>query len=228
MSNQPAMPDVVTKQHPQAAGVHMGTQPHIMHTPFTQVAFHLPTPTATLSRVHISRDVSTCVRAMERGASAAIVRSLFRRVNTQELRDLPKEMDIRDICLKYPYPHVHYKLPPYILNTLLQLGTYHAQCTSTQIVRARIALVYGTPCPKWHVDKVQLRSLLSLYGPGVVLAQHKEQHISHVSAQTGDVVFMAGAAVDGSSHQTAALHRSPHRWSILPPRLMLQIDCWEM
>lgn len=91
-----------------------------------------------------------------------------------------------------------------------------------------------------HVDKVRLRTLATIVGPGVVVARGREGAGGRVEgedgdgesdgeggdvleARRGDVVFLYGSGKDDGGRETAAVHRSP-RVVGRARRLVLQID----
>lgn len=130
-------------------------------------------------------------------------------------------------------------LPSRVLAPLLDLALLHGMEIGASRVHGRVALVYGTPCPKLHVDKVFLRGLCTLQGPGCVIAPDypldgsgdvrilDEDGIGLVHIKTGDAVLMFGADSDADLIDRAMLHRSPIRkMDFREPRLIIQTDCW--
>lgn len=97
----------------------------------------------------------------------------------------------------------------------------HGLITGSELIKARVAVVYGTPCPKWHVDKVDLRGLCTLYGPGCCIMDEGELNLNQ-----GDVVYMKGIGeAEREKFHRGVIHRSPiveHDCRI--PRLVVQTD----
>lgn len=118
---------------------------------------------------------------------------------------------------KAQYPWHYTLLPPAIRRPLLSMALAHSSLTNSNQILATIKLVRGTPCPRWHVDKVPLRGLCALHGPGCEVMEHGTVR----SLQTGDVVFMRGAGVQNCDK--GVLHRSPHVKQE-QARLLLQTD----
>lgn len=164
------------------------------------------------------------------------------------LRALPA-MDVRDVCARV---HITTKkgkrksgedeeiihvglpsttglqlLPAWIRDAVVGMAGTHALITSEPAVRVRVAIVRGTPCPRWHIDKVPLRGLCTLYGPATVIWDKIEGVPKYL--ETGDALFLRGATCDISPEQRALTHRSPlveQTHSI--PRLVVQTDCWSI
>lgn len=118
-------------------------------------------------------------------------------------------------------PWKYRALPGYMRQVLVDMAMAHARITQSAMVLGRVAVVYGTPCPRWHVDKVDMRGLCTLHGPGSVLLEAGTE--THLDA--GDVVFMRGAGEEGTQAHSAIVHRSP----IIPedvrePRIIVQTD----
>lgn len=118
-------------------------------------------------------------------------------------------------------------LPTEIRKVIIGMAGAHAYISQESNVRVRIATVRGTPCPRWHVDKVPLRGLCTMVGPGTVIWDSVEQ--SSMQLQSGDVLFLRGVYPENTYDQSALLHRSPHVESeVLKPRLVVQTDSWKM
>lgn len=105
-------------------------------------------------------------------------------------------------------------LPPDVRRVMVDMAATHARITDAALVSGRVAVVVGTPCPKWHVDRVDLRSICTMYGPGTVLRRdHRMRRDALpkdlVSTRAGDVVFLRGAGADGSEFERSVVHRSP-------------------
>lgn len=117
--------------------------------------------------------------------------------------------------------------PKRVQDILVDMSITHARIVNSNTVRARVAVVYGTPCPRWHVDKVDMRGLCTLQGPGSVLqgeGEGGEDH-SEIHLNPGDVVFMRGAGENGADAHHAVTHRSPFIQNRLEqPRIIVQTD----
>lgn len=105
-------------------------------------------------------------------------------------------------------------LPPDVRRVMVDMAATHARITDATLVSGRVAIVVGTPCPKWHVDRVDLRSICTMYGPGTVLRRdHRMRYEALpkdvIAARAGDVVFLRGAGSDGSELERSVVHRSP-------------------
>ena len=155
-----------------------------------------------------------------------------------DIRDIPIQVDKSSTNSQHQVtarlPTRYQCLPPYIRDQLRTMAITHALITRQSKLRGRIATVKGTPCPNWHVDKVNLRSLCALHGPGPVI---RDQHIlfdtgnmeivSHDRenyADQGDMVFMRGIGQFANMPHLGTLHRSPFHTSAVP-RLIVQVDC---
>lgn len=196
-----------------------------------------------------------------------IVRGAFKPVNWVERMAIPWDLDTRDIRVELDVDGrtaqlpsaVVPLLPPRARDALCELSVVHAAASEkqgkpTRVVRGRVALVKGVQCPRLHVDRVNLRTLATLFGPGTVVAPPSsvdlnklfsphmrdptltnEERDKYVLVQgstgleklsCGDVAFLPGSGLDGAGIETAAVHRSPWtRKSEL--RLMIQVDDWE-
>jgi hypothetical protein len=145
------------------------------------------------------------------------------------------------------------RLPVVALRALSDLALAHAQATSARQVVGRVAILRGTRCPRLHVDKVNLRTVCTLFGPGTVVAPREavdmnallrlystvdgtltvEDHDSLllkdtqnlVELEAGDTAFLVGAGreLDELDFSVACIHRSP-RLSAYRRRLIVQID----
>jgi hypothetical protein len=157
---------------------------------------------------------------------------------------------IDTLCTHIPM-NIAASLPAYIVSALTALAYTHASATTATKVFGRVAIVAGTPCTRLHHDKVRLRTLCTLFGPGCVVAPRHavdtatlfgsarvrdaqltpEEHDSLVlkrpaelvHLEPGDVAFLAGARADMSRTTTASIHRSPRVPSSCR-RLVIQID----
>lgn len=116
-------------------------------------------------------------------------------------------------------------LPAWIRDAVVGMAGAHALIANQAMVRVRVAVVRGTPCPRWHVDKVPLRGLCTLYGPATVIWDEIERAPKYL--ETGDALFLRGASSRISHDLSALTHRSPLVEQTNPyPRLVVQTDCW--
>ncbi|KAI0566245.1 hypothetical protein FGB62_11g120 [Gracilaria domingensis] len=135
-------------------------------------------------------------------------------------------MDVRDIILnvrdnKASISSPCRYLPDVLRDALCDMAVVHSSLCNVCKVKGRVSITRGTPCPKWHVDRVRMRGICSLIGPGTVVKEHNETlHLC-----TGDAIFMRGAGM-GEKWEQAVLHRSPHIGEH-DVRLVVQTDCWE-
>lgn len=212
-------------------------------------------------------DAAVAIRTSECGDSAVIVRGALKPVNWIERLTFPRTLDVRDIRLEIEAngraarlpSDIERLLPPCARDALCALAVFHAMASEnptepTVAVRGRVALVQGVPCRRFHVDKVNLRTLATLSGPGCVIAPRSsvdlekllspqakdpslsnEAHDAFVLAggdasveelDCGDVAFLPGSGLDDDCVETAAVHRSP-RTEKSELRLVIQVDDWE-
>eukprot|EP00198_Chlamydomonas_reinhardtii_P004876 XP_001694212.1 predicted protein [Chlamydomonas reinhardtii] len=94
-------------------------------------------------------------------------------------------------------------------------------------VSARLEVLAGTPCPRWHADHVGVRCLVTYLGPGTQVVENR--HVKrrwlwggeggvavagvaaaapHTCAGEGDLLFLKGHAAPGN-YGMGAVHRSP-------------------
>jgi len=134
---------------------------------------------------------------------------------------LPAGYDSRGACMcGDTYEGYHAE----ISGALRDLGGAHRAVTGDNCARARVARVSGTPCPKAHVDKVRLRIIATLRGPGVVLLP---ETMEEMETNEGDVVFMRGVGLDDYEDgikEGGILHRSPARAWWMRDRVIVQVD----
>lgn len=132
-------------------------------------------------------------------------------------------------------------LPGSVRETLVDMAYSHATVTHSECVEGKVALVFGTQCPRWHVDRIDLRGVCTLFGPGTVIrpcgcddddvsidTDAEDAEPEHKELGAGDVVFMKGTRADNSREADALVHRSP----LVPetemmPRLIVQTDSIE-
>lgn len=214
-------------------------------------------------------EVPSLAEAAERIPAAkgpVVVRGALQPVNWIERMAIPFDLDTRDIRVELDkdgrtarLPSVIAPLlPPRARDALCELAVVHAAASKKQgkpasVVRGRVALVKGVQCPRLHVDRVNLRTLATLYGPGTVVAppssvdlnkllspylrdptltnEERDKHVlvegrSLEKLACGDVAFLPGSGLDGASVETAAIHRSP--WTDKSElRLVVQVDDWD-
>lgn len=154
-----------------------------------------------------------------------VIRSAFRplAVPRKAVRWLPP-FDGRDIMIKVvdncaTMEDGLWYIPTAVRDALCDMAILHSSLSGHGRVRGRVAVLRGTPCPRWHVDKVQLRGICALLGPGcVVKHEGKAMHL-----QTGDAAFIGGATSD-ADWDDAVWHRSP-LVSDNAVRMVVQTDC---
>lgn len=134
-----------------------------------------------------------------------------------DTRNIPIEIDDDTATLDSRYWYI----PRFLVDILCDMAVIHSSICGEHKVKGRIALIRGTPCPKWHVDKVKLRGICALIGPGCVARQEGRV----LELQSGDVLFMKGGGVD-EKWQEAVWHRSPIVGGT-DLRLVVQTDCWD-
>ena len=201
--------------------------------------------------------LSQAVDLLRHGARTVIVPHLFRSLRSNEIRTIHAHMDLRDIPLRItaagvPVPR---EVPRFLHEPLRRLAEAHAAVVDANLVAGRVAFVSGTPCPRFHVDKLHMRTLCTLRGPGCVVAPDSALDLEKLfggdipfdaepsefesyvvknpelleHSQERDVVFLVGAGEHGSKLAKAAVHRSPIRDAKRDaPRLLVQIDCWDL
>lgn len=230
--------------------------------------------TATVASVRQVSSLPQAVTELKGGQSfAVVVPNVFRPVSWLTTHMLPKDLDIRNIELEFPHASDRIRcdedentlvrllpqsirkrtIPSRIPRALIALACAHAQATGASRVLARIAVVHGTPCTRLHVDKVQLRTICSLFGPGCVIAprdavdvhtllnsravrnpqlrpeEHDDLVLRHpemlINVKPGEVSFLRGigSEITDNLKMTACVHRSP-RLNSIRRRLILQID----
>eukprot|EP00177_Eucheuma_denticulatum_P007680 GFKZ01013970.1.p1 GENE.GFKZ01013970.1~~GFKZ01013970.1.p1 ORF type:complete len:216 (+),score=17.49 GFKZ01013970.1:223-870(+) len=87
-------------------------------------------------------------------------------------------------------------------------------------LEGRMALFYGTPCPKWHTDSLRMRGIATLAGPGSLVFEQGDGCNGKVrECKAGDVLLMTGAGRMGQ--RDGLLHRSP-AWD--GARIVVQTD----
>lgn len=164
-----------------------------------------------------------------------LLRLLLRWMPEMDMRDLEMEIISPSIVAgsdpgrrcRVKVPWQCRLFPKRIQDVLVDMSMTHARIVKSNAVRARVAVVYGTPCPRWHVDKVDMRGLCTLQGPGSVLRDESErdEESSEIHLNAGDVVFMRGAGEHGDDVQHAVTHRSPFIQNRLgQPRIIVQTD----
>lgn len=151
---------------------------------------------------------------------------------------LPPKYDMNDIhmcesCVDFDDPNIHDDTE--LSAALKVLGDAHRAATGDSRTRGRVSRVSGTPCPKAHVDRLRLRIMATLRGPGVVLhpddGPHSTGEMREIQTNTGDVVFMRGVsnedyANNNGSLEGGILHKSPPRKWWMTDRVIVQVDDW--
>lgn len=109
---------------------------------------------------------------------------------------------------------------------------------------AKLQVVTGTSCSRWHADHVPARLLVTYSGPGTLFVENRSvdrrrwQRLLGVEdvggysvrpgctvhqAQAWDALWLKGQAYPGFEHR-GAVHRSPDGASEEAPRLLLALD----
>eukprot|EP00177_Eucheuma_denticulatum_P007456 GFKZ01013572.1.p1 GENE.GFKZ01013572.1~~GFKZ01013572.1.p1 ORF type:complete len:197 (-),score=20.95 GFKZ01013572.1:1042-1632(-) len=136
--------------------------------------------------------------------------------------------ELRDIAIEKPKPSQRLPSLPSPFNLLGPLSTalqtlahYHfALNPETEELKGRVALFRGTPCPKWHMDRVRMRGMVTLAGPGSLVFEQDDDTDGRVrECKTGDVLLMSGAGRKGD--RDGLWHRSPD-WDGV--RVVVQTD----
>lgn len=111
-----------------------------------------------------------------------------------------------------------------LANEVEHLASLAANVFASPLLRLRLDVTEGQPCPKWHVDAVPGRLLCTLRGPGTEygpIGPGGEPQSVHRMAR-GAVGVFRGALWPGRE-LAAVLHRSPPR-EAGGPRLLVVID----
>lgn len=170
-----------------------------------------PTPAATVQRA----DSLQCAAKLLRHSAARCV--YVRRAFQASSLTLPPGYDQRDIRVDGDRWHGD--------DILSQLAWAHCTVTGATFARARIARVQGTPCPRAHVDKLRLRAMVTLQGPGVVILHDSQPDRVALRAAPGDAVFMKGVG-ELEEDDDGVWHRSPRRALWMRDRIVVQVDDW--
>lgn len=133
----------------------------------------------------------------------------------RDIRNIPIQVNGNTATLDSTYWYI----PRFLVDTLCDMAVMHSSICGEHTVKGRIALIRGTPCPKWHVDKVKLRGICTLIGPGCVARQDDQV----LELESGDALFMKGCGAD-EKWEEAVWHRSP-LVSKTDLRLVVQTDC---
>lgn len=104
---------------------------------------------------------------------------------------------------------------------LALLAEVFADLLGCEEVGVRMQVLAAPMCPRWHVDRVELRLVTTYLGPGSELVPSSSVRRERlgtedplrpgaaiVSARTGEVVLMKGEAWDGNVGR-GVVHRSP-------------------
>lgn len=194
--------------------------------------------------IQVARTLGGAVALLKKGHRAVVVPNAFpalTRAPKREWESRDLDMDDEESVRR------SVRQIPGVEEALCELAGAHADVTGRR-VRGRVAVVSGTPCPRFHVDKVQLRGFCALYGPGCVVAgdgmvdlgaggagdvgvrEFERAVVKDKSGllftETGDAMFLVGD-VDGDAER-GMVHRSPWRnkwWEGV--RVIVQTDCWE-
>lgn len=89
-------------------------------------------------------------------------------------------------------------------------------------LKCRMDLIYSDKCKSFHVDKVFVRSITTLNGPGTEL-QLKRTGNEIYKIDTGDTLLIKGELYPGGNDK--AFHRSPKISHLGISRLIFVMDC---
>jgi hypothetical protein len=124
----------------------------------------------------------------------------------------------------------HGGLPAVLLHDIRALAVLFALLGGTpQAVRARLDVIDGPGCWRWHADAVPLRLLCTYHGPGteVLDSAAGAEAARALPAATSGLVLPTGAValLKGEGHPSGrgrgCIHRSPQNAG---PRLLLCLD----
>lgn len=154
---------------------------------------------------------------MRGGARCVVVPSAFRRQAAKMADDyhgLPPGYDTRDILLSddAPAPEAVLGVDDHLTAALNALGAIHRRATGSCKALGRITRAAGTPCPKAHADRLTLRAIATLRGPGTVLLGSQNNEDIVMRLQAGDAVFMlATPSMVLPHHQNTSYGTAPRR-----------------
>jgi hypothetical protein len=149
------------------------------------------------------------------GARGAVVVRNAVRVLRWPARLPPEDMDVTDIRITIDLGLAQvasddaHRLPPVALRALRELALAHACATNVKHVVGRVACVRGTRCPRLHVDKVRLRTIATIFGPGTVIAPREAINFEALSRQYSVIGIETECAT--SQDHDAMLLRAPDR-----------------
>lgn len=178
---------------------------------------------ASAARVVRAPTLRDAAHLAHTGARCVYVRAAFARIRRAHL---PPDFDQRDIRVCSDGRGGSAVCDKELREVVTALARAHCEATGARVARARVARVSGTPCPRAHVDKLGLRALVALQGPGVVLLGGPSADDVALRAGAGDVVFMAGVSDDEEDYGEPVWHRSPRRAEWMPDRIVVQVDNW--
>ena len=87
-------------------------------------------------------------------------------------------------------------------------------------LNCRMDFIHSNKCKKFHIDKVYIRSITTLLGPGTELQLGDDPNIYQVN--TGDTVLLKGSQFPG--RKSNVLHRSPSITLLGISRLLFVMD----
>jgi hypothetical protein len=126
--------------------------------------------------IHNASSLASGASEVACGARGAIIVRNAVRVLRWPARLPPEDIDVTDIRITINLGATQVtsddarRLPPVALRALRELALAHASATNVHRVVGRVAVVRGTRCPRLHVDKVRLRTIATIFGPGTVVA----------------------------------------------------------
>lgn len=165
---------------------------------------------------------------MRGGARCVVVPGAFpcRAAKLADYYGLPPGYDTRDILLSNGAPEATLDIDGELTADLNALGAIHRRATGSCKSLGRVTRAAGTPCPKAHVDRLTLRAIATLRGPGTVLLGSQNNDDVVMRLQEGDAVFMVGDPLDGAPTPPEDLvwHRSPKREEGMEDRVIVRVD----
>jgi hypothetical protein len=124
----------------------------------------------------------------------------------------------------------HGGLPAVLLHDIRVLSVLFALlCGTPQAVRARLEIIDGPGCWRWHADAVPLRLLCTYHGPGTEVLDRVSgaEAARSLTSETKGLILPTGAVavLKGEGHPSGrgrgCIHRSPQDAG---PRLLLCLD----
>lgn len=181
------------------------------------------------AKVRYATNLDKACVLLQSGARCVVVKNAFPvlRAKNGQYCSLPSGFELRDLHLCGSCTDgLKDELEDELLHALKSLGEVHQKATGSTggaLGKGRVARVTGTPCPKAHVDRLRLRAMATLRGPGCVLLGSANEEDVVYRAQEGDAVFMAGVR-EYDNIVEPVWHRSPRRKEWMTDRIVTQVD----